>query len=345
MPTPEGGFPSIEYSREHLIQRVSRDLHALRDSVDDPNKFYVVVSGGNGAPMRTHGLIGQTISDFINYDKALIQIGTPPVPESGPSPVLWLIAGLPAHLVQTVLTQQVIAMETITLYPIPYNIRIGGFVGTFVGFTLPETQAGADTACNLITSAIRTDATIAQYVQNHRDAFGPQVSAAQAWEIFIHSMHVWSISININGVLATVWQLFVNSPTLDYPAWLQLIHLCGRINVMTALHGTARLQCSYHCCICPSVAHPTGLCPFPSLHGWVGPKPDTIAALEEASRQAATKAQAAIRGASADASTSHPAPGHNQGNANSNKSRKDNKGKKGGDLKGKGKRRDHNDFF
>jgi hypothetical protein len=155
----------------------------------------------------------------------------------------------------------------------------------------------------------------------------------------------------VNNTITVAWQLSVTPPTNDHAAWLQLRRLFGRLSVMTALHGTAHLQRSYRCNICPSINHPTGLCPFPRLPGWLGPTPDTITALAEASRQAAAKAQELIRGNAAPgpSNNTHRAGGSGgRGNANANnkKPRKDGgKGKKGGDAKGKGKRREHNDFF
>ncbi|KAJ7833712.1 hypothetical protein B0H14DRAFT_3462528 [Mycena olivaceomarginata] len=101
---------------------------------------------------------------------------------------------------------------------------------------------------------------------------------------------------------------------------------------------------------CPSINHPTGLCPFPRLPGWLGPTPDTITALAEASCQAAAKAQELIRGNTAPGlSSAHCAGGsgsHGNTNTNNKKACKDGgKGRKGGDAKGKGKHREHNDFF
>ncbi|KAJ6456859.1 hypothetical protein C8R45DRAFT_1184909 [Mycena sanguinolenta] len=127
MPTPAGGFPRILFNRELLRQGMTDTLQALHDGVDDPNKFYVVVSGGNGAVMRTHSLIRQTLGDYINLDPSAIQLGTPPTSENGPSPILWLVAGIPAHLARRILAKPTRSTAAITLYPIPYEIPVTGF--------------------------------------------------------------------------------------------------------------------------------------------------------------------------------------------------------------------------
>ncbi|KAJ7762275.1 hypothetical protein B0H14DRAFT_3594710 [Mycena olivaceomarginata] len=362
-PTPPGGFPAVIYSSALLTQGMPPGLMQLYNKVPDP-KFFVVVSGGNGATIQTHGLIRVAIGDFINVDPTSFHLGTPPTSENGPSPMLWLVAGLPPPLAQAVLDQPALSSHPITLFTIPFNMPVIGFVGTFGGFTLPNTQGGVDAARDLLQTAIQANGDINEFVRTHRDAFGRQVSADQAWHIFSHSVwsaewHIFSHSVAVEGMellinntITVAWQLSVTPPpTNDHGAWLQLRRLFGRLSVMTALHGTARLQRSYRCHICPSINHPTGLCPFPRLPGWLGPTPDTITALAEASRQAAAKAQELIRGNTAPGpnSSAHRAGGSSgRGNANANnkKARKDGgKGRKGGDAKGKGKRREHDDFF
>ncbi|KAJ7901357.1 hypothetical protein B0H13DRAFT_2336118 [Mycena leptocephala] len=224
---------------------------------------------------------------------------------------------------------------------------ISGFVGIFAGFTLPNTAAGADRARDLIRTAISDNNEVAQFVQTHRDALGPLVSADQAWGIFLGSVAVQGIVLIVNDTNTVAWRLYVNSPTNDRGYWTQLRRLFGKLHIMTALHGTARLQRAFRCRICPSIDHPTGLCPLPSVPGWLGPTHTTIAAIEDAGRQAAAKAQVQMRlNVSDGAGGSNARMGNNRNQGPSNgKPRRDGKGKKGGDYKGKGKRRERDDFF
>jgi hypothetical protein len=110
----------------------------LYNEVPDP-KFFVVVSGGNGATIQTHGLIRVAIGNFLNVDATSFHLGTPPTSGNGPSPVLWLVAGLPPHLAQALLDQLALSSRPITLFTISFNMLVIGFVGTFGGFTLPNT--------------------------------------------------------------------------------------------------------------------------------------------------------------------------------------------------------------
>ncbi|KAJ6547758.1 hypothetical protein DFH09DRAFT_1320727 [Mycena vulgaris] len=86
-PTPAGGFPATIYSPELLLQGVPADLIQMYEAVPFP-KFFLLVSGGNGAVMRTHGLICDAIGNFINVDPTSLTLGTPPTTANGTSPSL-----------------------------------------------------------------------------------------------------------------------------------------------------------------------------------------------------------------------------------------------------------------
>jgi hypothetical protein len=307
----------------------------------------LTVSGGNGAVMRTHGLIREAIGNYINIDPADFMLGTPPTTTNGTSPALWLAANIPGHLAQTIVDARIISSTPITLYTLPYELPVNGFMGVFAGFTLPDTTAGANIARDLLRTAILGNNEITQYVQTHRDTFGPHVAVGQAWDIFLESVNVQGIVLVVNDTNTVAWCLYVDPPTNNREAWGQLRHLFGKIQVMTALHGTARLQRAFCCKICPAVNHPTPLCPLHHLPGWLGPTPATIAALEDASRAAALKAQEHLRPRSLpNAGGSNPRSGNGRGQGPANaRPHGDGKGKRGGGFKGKGKHDDRDDFF
>ncbi|KAJ7488863.1 hypothetical protein FB451DRAFT_1223103 [Mycena latifolia] len=188
-PTPAGGYPAIIYLPEQLLHGVPADLIQMYEAVAFP-KFFLVVSGGNGAVMKTHGLIREAIGSFINIDPSGFTLGTPPTAANGTSSSLWLAADIPDHLAQAIVDTPVISSTSITLYPLPYNMPVVGFVGVFAGFTLPNSDAGAAAARDLIRTAIEANGEISQFVQTHRDAFGPQVSVGQAWDMFLASVAV-----------------------------------------------------------------------------------------------------------------------------------------------------------
>jgi hypothetical protein len=235
----------------------------MYEEVSSP-KFFLVVSGGNGAVMRTHSLIHEAIANYINIDPTTFTLGTPPTAANGSSPTLWLAADIPDPLAQGIVDARILSSTNITLYTLPYNMPVIGFVGVFTGFTLPNTAMGANAAWDLIGTAVQANNEISQFVQTHRDAFGPQVSSGEAWGAFLASITVHSIVLIVNDTNTVAWRLHVTPPTNNRDSWSQLRRLFGKLQIMTALYGTARLQRAFKCRICPSIDHPTPLCPSPT---------------------------------------------------------------------------------
>ncbi|KAJ7215889.1 hypothetical protein GGX14DRAFT_391567 [Mycena pura] len=340
-PTPAGGWAAITYEPSQLLQGVPPELIVLYEGVPSP-KIFLVVSGGNGAVMRTHGLIREAIGNFINIDPNSFTLSTPPVAANGSSPALWLLADLPGGLTQAILDNRVLSSTAITLFPLPYELPVAGFVGVFAGFTLPNTVAGANAARDLIRTALRDNSEIREFVHTHRSAYGP-VAASAAWEILLASLVVEGIELIVQDTHTVAWRLHVSPPTTDRAQWGQFRRLFGKLQILT-LHGTARLQRPFRCHICPSVDHPTPLCPFPVTPDWLGPTHDTIAVFQDASRAAAAKAQEQMCPAAFDAGSSNFRGGTGRGRgAPSSRARRGGGGKRGGDHKGKGRQQD--DFF
>ncbi|KAJ7887039.1 hypothetical protein B0H14DRAFT_3430885 [Mycena olivaceomarginata] len=185
---------------------------------------------------------------------------------------------------------------------------------------------GANTARDLIGTAVQGNNKISEFVQTHRDGFGPQVSSGEAWGTFLASITVHGIVLIINDTNTIVWRLYV-TPPYQQP--------------------TAQLQHAFKCRICPVIDHPTPLCPLPDLPGWLGPTHTTIAALEDVSRAVASKAQEQMRLNTNDGAGSSKAcsgAGRGQGPFD-RKARRGGKGKRGGDFKGRGKHCERNDYL
>ncbi|KAJ7615184.1 hypothetical protein B0H17DRAFT_1152868 [Mycena rosella] len=214
-PTPAGGFPTIVYSPELLLQGIPLDLIKMYDDIAQ-SKFFIVVSGGNRAVMpvmRTHGLIQEALGSFVNIDPTSFTLGTPPTATNGTSPALWLAANISPQLVQAIIDNHIISSTSITLFPLLYNMPIIGIVGSSWGsrsLTLTPVPM-----LRLIHSAIAGNNEITQFVQAHRDTFRPQVSAEQAWALFPGSITVHGIVLILNDTNTVAWRLYVDPSTND----------------------------------------------------------------------------------------------------------------------------------
>jgi hypothetical protein len=178
-------------------------------------KFFLVVSGSNGAVMKTHSLICKAIRNYINIDPTAFTLGTPPTAANRSSPTLWLTANIAEPLAQAVINAHMLSSTNITIYTLPYNMPVIGFVGVFAGFMLPNTVLGANTARDLIGTAMEANNEITQFVQTHCDALGPQVSSGEAWRAFLASITVHGIALIVNDTNTIAWCLHVTPrPTI-----------------------------------------------------------------------------------------------------------------------------------
>jgi hypothetical protein len=129
--------------------------------------------------------------------------------------MLWLAADIAEPLVQAVVNARVLSSTGITIYTLPYNMPVVGFMGFFAGFTLPNTVLGANTARDLIGTAIEANNEITQFVQTHCDAFGPHVSSGEVWRAFLTSVTVHGIALIVNETNTIAWRLHVTPrPTI-----------------------------------------------------------------------------------------------------------------------------------
>ncbi|KAJ7861855.1 hypothetical protein B0H14DRAFT_2575771 [Mycena olivaceomarginata] len=183
----------------------------------------------------------KAISNYININPTAFTLGTLPTAANRSSPTLWLVANIPDPLAQVVVDARMLSSTSITVYTLPYNMPIMGFVGVFAGFTLPNTVMSANTAWGLIGTAIKANNKIAQFVQptaTHLDPKSPLGSLGEPSScpsLFMASSSSSMTPTPSHGTSTSP------PPTNDRKSWSQLHCLFGR------LYGTAQLQEAFRC--------------------------------------------------------------------------------------------------
>lgn len=101
---------------------------------------------------------------------------------------------------------------------------------------------------------------------------------------FIASAHVELLDFKITGGISVPhFNILVKSPTNNAQTWTDLRSVLSALNYPTSLNGCGTATLLFACQLCHSLAHPRGLCPFPSVPMWNGPKAGNKA--NHASRQ------------------------------------------------------------
>ncbi|KAJ7794832.1 hypothetical protein B0H14DRAFT_3496627 [Mycena olivaceomarginata] len=211
-----------------------------------------------------------SIADRFNTPRASLLIGTPGLAENnGPDPIAWLIAGISADQAQTLIDMGCLCSDHITIFFHEYHPPISGFMGTWQGFTMAESDA--ELAHQIIVDAVLTDPAITPLC-----TCPPQL---------LFGNHIITLPINLLSPRGpfVAWNVYIKSPTNDEEAFNTLHGLFQRLIIDTPFHGQGRIYTRpLHCNICLSIDHPTNLCLLPSIPGWLGPTPETIGALLDA---------------------------------------------------------------
>ncbi|KAJ7777610.1 hypothetical protein DFH07DRAFT_766361 [Mycena maculata] len=291
-PVPPGGFrPIYGMTYTSLHHNVPADQRQQWDRVEHPKLIAVTAQH-----------ITQQIAGRLNLDPSAPRVGPPGLAEGpGHDPRAWLIGGLSLAQSQALLDGRVLAADGHTTFFFAY---VRGFLGTFAGLTIPDNNHGVDLARAVLGDAIADNPAIARY----------DMTADETYARFAESLYVRPLPLLSPQGPFIGWNVYCTPPTNDDNVFSTLRGLVANLVVNTPFNGQGRIYCVLLCHICLSTDHPTNICPFPNYPGWMGPTPETIGALEQASRDALTDNK----------------KGRNQGHDN---------GGKGG-KKGKGKDRD-----
>ncbi|KAJ7501275.1 hypothetical protein B0H11DRAFT_1992652 [Mycena galericulata] len=297
LPQPANGFRAIfGVDSGNIFRNLPQTHREMWDEVRHP-KFLAVVAGGIGDRIQTATRIQAAIAGFVNADPASVQVGPPGANEGrGPDANIWLIGGLPIDLAEAALDLQMLCCTEITLFFFPYRPPITGFIGTFAGFTFPNNAGGRDRALDTISNAITGNMLIAEYIRAHRDALHEEVEAEEALRLVVESIDARPIELLSPAGPFIAWNVYISSPTLIVDDFNSLCTLIRALVIYTPFNGVGRAYHQMVCHICGAADHPTNLCPFPDIPGWMGPTPATIGALEEASREANRASSGSTRG-------------------------------------------------
>ncbi|KAJ8587402.1 hypothetical protein M405DRAFT_821591 [Rhizopogon salebrosus TDB-379] len=95
----------------------------------------------------------------------------------------------------------------------------------------------------------------------------------RATQSLINSIHVELLDFKVSGGLSVPrFNIFALSPTRNAKAWTDLRSFLRILEYPTGLDGCGIAVALSPCPICHSIAHPRGLCPFPGIPLWNGPK-------------------------------------------------------------------------
>ncbi|KAI6146872.1 hypothetical protein BKA82DRAFT_155546 [Pisolithus tinctorius] len=198
--------------------------------------------------------------------------------ECNPPPWHFLILGLSQEATTFLVNLQVISTPEIMVFMLPFIQPTPTFLCTLENFTLPDSPESNTIVTNIVKHAIQSDDLIPDFIRG----LDPNPDMLPT---LINLIHITSIHIASNVTRKhTLWNVYCSyTPTFltleKHFLWCCLIcnlHFCSKDHGMGIVHLGKK---QFRCMGCKSLDHPTGLCPFPVILGWLGPKPQLVASL------------------------------------------------------------------
>ncbi|KAF9472506.1 hypothetical protein BDN70DRAFT_938136 [Pholiota conissans] len=238
---------------------------------------------GQGTIRDSYNKLSKLLPQLIHAPGLEIGIPTPADPPAtsaayaGVAPYHFLITGLSQMAVNMLIYMKVAASAECVAFFIPVTMQNSEYLGTIEG--LYFNSAAADRVRTAVQNSLRTEGSTLTYLREHLPQ-DPEVANKLIDSITVEPIEI----IDQGGDKVTVWNILCTPPPLphaDYVTWMDKVRKLELLDKYGG-RGTFRVQRQFHCIACQSVSHPTGLCPFPLVKGWLG-QPATTSMAEDAS--------------------------------------------------------------
>ena len=285
-PTPANDFPTTHRGMpgEFLIGLNPETVTAWCE-VPAP-KFFIRIFDYDGSNARARhatlsGLVRVAIQEIAKsrgYDDTDVRIApptAPPVPTIHPL-ITFLVHDVTQETTAAILQQRIWSSSEVTFEAFPFDTEtIPSLTLCLNGFTSPDEKAvrnavlGAWSAAAPITRMM----DLLQKLDPAFEGLARRHDARESIAAMVLSVRAELVDFKEPGrVPSPRFNIFTKSPTTELKAWSEIKKLLFTIACPSLLIGTGHPTRTFYCHICHSLTHPRGLCPFPLIPGWKGPK-------------------------------------------------------------------------
>jgi hypothetical protein len=170
---------------------------------------------------------------------------------------------------------QMVATDTI-IFTLPFDEPLPSYIGTLEGYSLDISPKESTTVADAVWATLIASPKIGAFAHAHLSASDAGAVAAAYSSICVHGFKVKKSDTE----LCNMWNVYCDCPPqMSFDMCLQWVKLIKNLTFPTEDHGVGTMHnvtdrgmdWQFLCLGCKSADHPTGLCPFPSLPGWIGP--------------------------------------------------------------------------
>lgn len=280
--TPIGGFPKVHMAHSaQIFDYLDNKVLLAWFQVEHP-KFMVRVFDQSGKEVAENpAIIAERIRASISIITDYVHQGAPPVRVSPPQPqggrgskelpVGFLVHKISEEAKNLIVNQRIWSAANITFEALPFScLNPPELLFCLSGFTTSD----ADIVRKAVVDVWEDDEN-RHHIEDTLSmcGFSDEELVYKATRDFIRSIRVETLDFKITGGLSVPrFNIFATSPTNDAKTWTDLRGFLHILEYPTNLDGCGIAAALYPCQICHSLAHPRGLCPFPQVPQWNGPK-------------------------------------------------------------------------
>ena len=241
-------------------------------------KLLAIPFGNDGRSPTANGEISNLIFDAVSEITGSSKLGvSAPLPNDEGTlrrkmPITFLIYKMSKVQRQILLQQTVWASPSITFRITTTPINCPSYL-----FTISNLRSKDPDQVRNDIRHMWNDETTAAFIQENTQTLSEEerVNTIQTIIAFMDSIQVYKMDKLLKGgVPKTMFNIYTNGNIInDTKSWKKIReHLAERSYRNNHL-GTGVTEITpHHCGLCHGADHPQGLCPFPSIEGWKGPK-------------------------------------------------------------------------
>lgn len=284
-PIPIGGFPHIHLAHAaQLFDYQAAKVITAWLKVPHP-KILVRVFDHDGKNPSVKGPIlverlrtaVTEIAHFVHQDEQEVKV-SPPCPEAikeeEDHPLSFLIYNITEDTKTLILNQRIWSSPEITFAAHQFRVNTPPLLLFCLhGFSTTDI-ATVKTAVYEVWTEDITRWDICD-ILSEGDIPEHKVHAA-TWDL-IKSLWIERLDFKVSGgILLPRYNVFAVSPTNSPAIWTKLRAYLHSLTYPSELEGSGTAVNFIPCPLCHSIAHPRGLCPFPNIPQWNGPKHNSV---------------------------------------------------------------------
>lgn len=277
MPTPPQGYPEIYHPDPDFPCLYMWDKQAKNWKGREDERCAVLINGTDALagqrddkPPPLPGFVREHLQRFLCDEEVKVGIPIPADPDdkSAPSPIAMMVFNISKEKVDALLRQKCISMEKITFHFLPLSSAMPNYVGSLRGYNPKE----GENVRKLIADGLR-DGDIQTSIKDLAIQQG------------MSEDHAAEFAQRVPGTVDAKELKFKGTGSLDQPFYIITAecpattkeglrdwrNIIASVNLTHFDAGQGTWGHPGKCAGCHSGTHPTGLCDFPHLPGWLGP--------------------------------------------------------------------------